>query len=82
MDKARNSNGSNADPLHRITLEMMLVRLVDLYGWEALGQEIRINCFIFEPSIKSSLKFLRRTLWARKKVESLYLHSLTKKKVL
>ncbi|WP_146852762.1 VF530 family DNA-binding protein [Brevifollis gellanilyticus] len=64
------------NPLHGITLEMMLRQLVDHYGWEMLGQMIKINCFNFHPSIKSSLTFLRRTEWARKKVEELYLDSL------
>ncbi len=58
--------------LHGITLEKMLTQLVARYGWEALGQIISINCFKHEPSIKSSLKFLRKTPWAREKVESLY----------
>ena len=64
------------NPLHGITLEMVLTRLVDCYGWEELGRRIRINCFARDPSIKSSLKFLRRTPWARDKVEALYLKSL------
>lgn len=59
--------------LHGITLEALLIRLVDHYGWDELGKRIDINCFISEPSIKSSLKFLRKTPWARKKVEELYL---------
>lgn len=59
--------------LHGITLEALLTRLVDHYGWDELGKRIDINCFISEPSIKSSLKFLRKTPWARKKVEELYL---------
>lgn len=63
------------DPLHGITLEMILTRLVDHYGWEELGRRIPIRCFINNPSIKSSLAFLRRTPWARKKVEELYLAS-------
>jgi uncharacterized protein (DUF2132 family) len=62
----------NKDPLHGVTLEKILVRLERTYGWEALGRRIKINCFTHEPSIKSSLKFLRRTPWARKKVEDLY----------
>jgi uncharacterized protein (DUF2132 family) len=62
--------------LHGITLESLLTRLVDHYGWEQLGQRIDINCFISDPSIKSSLKFLRKTPWAREKVESLYLFML------
>lgn len=61
------------NPLHGITLEQLLVRLVDHYGWAGLGQEIDIRCFNWEPSIKSSLKFLRKTPWAREKVEALYL---------
>lgn len=64
------------DPLHGVTLEMLLNRLVELYGWEELGTRVRIGCFRSDPSIASSLKFLRRTPWARKKVESLYLASL------
>ena len=60
------------DPLHGITLEQMLTELVAKYGWEDLSFRIRINCFSNDPSIKSSLKFLRRTPWARTKVEVLY----------
>lgn len=61
------------NPLHGKTLEMILVSLVDHYGWEQLGHRININCFNNDPSIQSSLKFLRKTPWARKKVEDLYL---------
>lgn len=61
------------DPLHGITLEMILNRLVEVYGWEKLGKMIRIRCFNYDPSIKSSLQFLRKTPWARSKVEALYL---------
>ena len=61
------------NPLHGLTLETMLTHLVEQYGWEALGQQINIKCFNNEPSIKSSLKFLRSTPWARKQVEELYL---------
>jgi len=61
------------DPLHGITLEMVLTRLVEVHGWEKLGRIIRIRCFNNDPSIKSSLHFLRRTPWARNKVEALYL---------
>lgn len=61
------------EPLHGVTLKMIVERLVQYFGWEKLGQHIHINCFIFDPTIKSSLKFLRRTDWARKKVEDLYL---------
>ncbi|CAG1014241.1 DNA-binding protein [Anaerolineales bacterium] len=66
------------NPLHGITLEMILTQLVAQYGWEELGRHIPIKCFTNEPSIKSSLKFLRRTPWARKKVEELYLDSVRK----
>jgi len=61
------------DPLHGITLEMMLNHLVDRLGWEEMGSRIKIRCFTENPSISSSLKFLRKTPWALKKVERLYL---------
>ena len=61
------------NPLHGIKLVDILDYLVDFYGWEILGQRIDINCFNSDPSIKSSLKFLRKTQWARDKVEQLYL---------
>ncbi|MVM30029.1 DNA-binding protein VF530 [Spirosoma sp. HMF4905] len=61
------------NPLHGKTLEAILTDLVAHYGWERLGQKIRINCFTSNPSIKSSLTFLRKTDWARKQVEDLYL---------
>lgn len=64
------------NPLHGITLETMLTQLVAYYGWEELGERIAINCFISQPSIKSSLKFLRKTQWARTEVENLYLQYL------
>lgn len=63
--------GSN-DPLHGVTLERMLTELVTHFGWEELGQRIDIRCFRFDPSIKSSLVFLRKTPWARAQVEQLY----------
>ena len=66
------------DPLHGITLEMILNQLVEQYGWPELARRIPIRCFSNEPSIKSSLKFLRRTPWARKRVEELYLASIAK----
>ena len=66
------------NPLHGVTLEMILTRLVEHYGWEGLGQRIDIKCFKIDTSIKSSLKFLRRTPWAREKVETLYIHTHTK----
>ena len=61
------------NPLHGITLEQLLTRLVEHYGWVELGRLVQINCFNNDPSIKSSLKFLRRTPWARQQVEELYL---------
>ena len=68
------------DPLHGKTLEMILVELEAEFGWTELGQMININCFNHDPSIKSSLTFLRKTPWARKKVESLYLDFVKTKK--
>lgn len=62
------------DPLHGITLQMILEVLVEKFGWEELAERIPINCFSHEPSITSSLKFLRKTPWARAKVEALYLN--------
>ncbi len=63
------------NPLHGITLESLLTQLVDHYGWDKLSGLISINCFKKSPSIKSSLKFLRKTPWARKKIETLYLRT-------
>ena len=65
------------DPMHGITLEQLLNKLVENYGWSGLAERIRINCFSSDPSIKSSLKFLRRTPWARKQVEDLYIDSVS-----
>lgn len=61
------------NPLHGITLEQVVISLVEQFGWDELGQRINIKCFNSDPSVKSSLKFLRKTPWARKKVEALYL---------
>ena len=72
------SNTQPNNPLHGITLETILTRLVEQYDWAELGNRIPIKCFNENPSIKSSLKFLRRTPWARKKVEDLYLKSVAK----
>jgi uncharacterized protein (DUF2132 family) len=71
-----NEQKSN-DPLHGVTLQMIVTDLVESYGWEELGQRIDIRCFTTDPSVKSSLKFLRKTEWARKKVELLYLATKT-----
>ena len=66
------SDQQHKDPLHGVTLEMMLNQLVAQYGWEKMGQIIDIRCFNNDPSIKSSLQFLRKTPWARTKVEEMY----------
>ncbi|ALM90768.1 MULTISPECIES: VF530 family protein [Alteromonas] len=65
------------NPLHGLTLEKILVRLVEHYQWEGLYAEIRVNCFNNDPSVKSSLKFLRKTQWARDKVEALYIRTFS-----
>ncbi len=70
------------DPLYGKTLQNILEYLVEQYGWEELGKRITINCFLKDPSIISSLKFLRKTPWARKKVESLYLETVSKSGVI
>ncbi len=64
------------NPLHGMTLEKIITQLADYYGWEGLGERINIRCFTHDPSVNSSLKFLRKTPWAREKVESLYLFML------
>ncbi|MFC1467909.1 VF530 family DNA-binding protein [Verrucomicrobiota bacterium] len=68
------------NPLHGVTLEKMLNELVEHYGWDELGERIRIRCFSYDPSIKSSLKFLRKTPWARAKVEALYLEYIKRRR--
>ena len=68
------------DPLYGTTLKMILEYLLKEYSWEELGESIPINCFMTDPSINSSLKFLRRTPWARSKVEELYIATITKQK--
>lgn len=72
MDES-NKKPVRREPPEGVTLEMMVEALVANYGWERLGEKIRINCFIENPSVKSSLKFLRKTPWARTKVEQLYI---------
>ena len=66
------------NPLHGVKLATIVDFLVDHYGWEELGERIRINCFQSNPTVKSSLKFLRRTPWAREKLENLYLRTIKK----
>ena len=68
------------NPLHGLTLEMIVTQLADHYGWVQLGTLVPVRCFTHEPSVGSSLKFLRRTPWAREKVESLYLFMLREQK--
>lgn len=75
METFEKSN-QNRDPLHGVTLERMLNELVDHFGWDTLAGRIRVRCFSSDPSIPSSLKFLRKTPWAREQVESLYLFLL------
>ncbi|MBU2882113.1 VF530 family protein [Psychrosphaera sp. B3R10] len=65
------------NPLHGLKLETIVTKLVDYYGWPKLGTLIKINCFTSDPSVKSSLKFLRKTPWAREKVEGLYLETFS-----
>jgi len=65
------------NPLHGLTLERVVTELIDHYGWDELANRININCFKNDPSVKSSLKFLRRTPWAREQVESLYISTFT-----
>ena len=72
-----NSSQTN-NPLHGITLETVVVKLESYYGWESLAEKININCFKKDPSVKSSLKFLRKTHWARAKVEQLYITTFEK----
>jgi uncharacterized protein (DUF2132 family) len=66
---------TSKEPLHGVTLKEVVTQLVDKFGWETLGQRIDIKCFNSDPSISSSLKFLRKTPWAREKVEQLYIDS-------
>ena len=76
MSSDATPHDQSRDPLHGVTLERMLTELVDHFGWETMGQRIKVRCFTSDPSIGSSLKFLRRTPWAREKVESMYLFML------
>jgi uncharacterized protein (DUF2132 family) len=72
------SMNHSRDPLHGITLEQIVIALVDRFGWDELGRIIDIRCFNFDPSISSSLKFLRKTPWARNKVEELYRSAISR----
>ena len=70
------TNPGKNDPLHGITLKMIVTELEAKYGWEELGARIKVKCFTTDPSISSSLKFLRKTPWARQKVEALYIETV------
>ncbi len=72
-------NAQPRNPLHGVTLERILRDLVDYFGWPGLGEQVQIRCFTHDPSISSSLRFLRKTPWAREQVESLYLFMLREK---
>jgi DNA-binding protein VF530 len=78
--KEATSDAQARNPLHGLTLERIVTELSEHYGWDGLGQRITLRCFTSEPSVASSLKFLRKTPWAREKVESLYLFMLREKK--
>lgn len=80
MDLDKNKQQQPNNPLHGVKLADILEELVAAYGWNKLAMTVKINCFKKDPSIKSSLKFLRRTPWARTEVEDLYLKMLNKKK--
>lgn len=71
-------SNTSKDPLHGITLQKILEILVEFYGFDTLGELIKVKCFTINPSIKSSLTFLRKTEWARKQVEDLYVRTLSK----
>lgn len=73
------NHSSSQDPLHGITLKTIVTQLVEKFGWEELYKQINIKCFKSSPSIKSSLTFLRKTTWAREKVESLYIQTISNK---
>ena len=76
MQDSPPDNPQARNPLHGLTLETIVTQLADHYGWEGLGERIPVRCFTHDPSVASSLKFLRKTPWARDKVESLYLFML------
>ena len=75
-EESMDAEGHENDPLHGLTLQAILESLVEKYGWEGLAERIPAHCFSSDPSVKSSLTFLRRTPWARAKVEALYLGKL------
>jgi uncharacterized protein (DUF2132 family) len=74
------SSSQTNNPLHGLTLEAILLKLLDHFAWDGLAKKININCFKQDPSVKSSLTFLRKTPWAREKVEALYVATFARKK--
>jgi uncharacterized protein (DUF2132 family) len=76
MQEPSKPKNTSKDPLHGVTLEMIVTALVNKYGWPALASTVNIRCFTVNPSIKSSLNFLRKTPWARQKVEELYIKNI------
>ncbi len=74
------SDAASHDPLHGLTLEAIVTSLVERYGWDGLAERVPVRCFQFDPSIGSSLRFLRRTPWARARVEKLYLSIATERR--
>jgi uncharacterized protein (DUF2132 family) len=80
QEKGNQTPWASKDPLHGITLAMILAELVAVYGWEEMGRTVRIRCFTHKPSISSSLEFLRKTSWARKKVEDWYRLTIARSK--
>ena len=76
MTAGQDNKAHHQDPLHGVTLKTIVTELMEHFGWEELGNQININCFKINPSINSSLKFLRKTPWAREKVEQLYLRMI------
>ena len=80
MEEMPLPDAGEQDPLHGVTLQMMVERLQEKLGWEALADQIRVKCFDKDPSVASSLKFLRKTPWAREKVEQFYLYTFHKKR--
>ena len=78
-DETTDTKPQSRDPLHGVTLERMLTELVAFFGWETMGERVPVRCFTLDPSIKSSLTFLRKTPWARERVEGMYLYMLREK---
>ena len=78
-DKTTMPTEQPRNPLHGVKLEQIVTDLVDTFGWDVLAEQVNLNCFRANPSVKSSLKFLRKTQWARDKVESLYVYAIVRR---